>query len=33
MSGNNLGPVPTNLVFLCDLPRVVVGEKVRFLGW
>jgi len=33
MSGSNLGPVPTSLIFLSDLPQVVVGGKVRFLGW
>ncbi|KAI9753363.1 MAG: hypothetical protein M4579_005188 [Chaenotheca gracillima] len=33
MSGANLGPVPTRLVLLPDLPAIAVGEKVRFLGW
>lgn len=33
MSGGNLGPVPSSLVFLSDLPHLPLGEKVRFLGW
>ncbi len=33
MSGGNLGPVATRLVFLSDLPDIGEGEKVRFLGW
>lgn len=33
MSGANLGPVPSRLVFLSDLPKAAVGDKVRFLGW
>ncbi|KAI9824938.1 MAG: hypothetical protein M1832_001543 [Thelocarpon impressellum] len=32
MSGTNLGPVPARLVFLSELHKAAVGDKVRFLG-
>ncbi|KAI9684436.1 MAG: hypothetical protein M1829_002246 [Trizodia sp. TS-e1964] len=32
MTGQNLGPIPSRLVFLSDLPRAASGDKVRFLG-
>ena len=33
MSGPNLGPVASRLVFLSELRSFDVGDKVRFLGW
>ncbi|KAI9670487.1 MAG: hypothetical protein M1817_004354 [Caeruleum heppii] len=32
MDGANLGPVPSRLCFLSDLPSARPGDKVRFLG-
>ncbi|KAI9831673.1 MAG: hypothetical protein M1819_004739 [Sarea resinae] len=32
MTERNLGPVPSRLVLLADLPSVAFGEKIRFLG-